>query len=69
MARETLKIYAVLDDRQEYHQSTVVAVDSNIAKKSIYILIDARSSHSYATLKVVENCSLKKKKHSKFCLV
>ena len=40
-------------------------VEGKVAKKSIYVLIDPRSSHSYVTSKVVESCSLRKMGHDK----
>ena len=47
VARIVPRIYAVLKDRQVYHQSTVVEVEGNIAEQSISILIDLGSTHSY----------------------
>ena len=43
------RIYATLDDRQEDHQSIVVEVAGNIVEKSVSILIDPGSTHSYIT--------------------
>ena len=42
-------IYASLEDRQEDRQSTMVEVEGKIAKKSVSILIDPGSTHSYIT--------------------
>ena len=53
MARETPQIYEALDNYQAYHQSVLVEVGGNIAKKSISVLIDLGSTHSYVSLKVV----------------
>ena len=69
MARETPRIYELLYDHQVDHQSTMVEVEGKIAKQSIFALNDSRSSHSYITLKVVENCSLERNKHSKSWIV
>ena len=60
MARETPQIYVALDNHQEDHQSTVVEVRGNIAKKSISILIDLGSTHNYVSPKVAKSCSLRK---------
>ena len=54
VARSIPRIYATLDDLQEYHQSTLVEVEGKIAKQSIPILIDPQSTHSYITPKIVE---------------
>ena len=63
------RIYVVLEDLQEDHQSTVVEVAGNIVEQSVSILIDPGSTHSYITHRVVEICSLKKLNHSKLWLV
>ena len=47
----------------------MIKVEGNIAKQSIYIIIDPGSSHIYVTLRIVENCLLFKKKHDKSWLV
>ena len=65
MARETPQIYALLDYHQEDHQSTIVEVGGNISKKSISILIDRGSTHSYVSPKVDEIFSLVKVNHNK----
>ena len=54
-----------MEDRQEDHQSVLVEVASNIVEQSISILIDAGSTHSYITPRVVEIFSFKKVKHRK----
>ena len=69
MERETYWVHATLDDRQADNQSVVVEIEGNIAKQSIYVLIYPESSNSYVTQKVVESCSLVKKKHDKSWLV
>ena len=40
VARIIPRIYAALEDRQEYHQSTMVEVEGKITKQSISVLID-----------------------------
>ena len=54
VARAIPRIYAALEDRQEDHQSTVVEVAGKIVEKSVSILIDPGSTHSYITPIVVE---------------
>ena len=63
-AKKTPRIYAALDNHQEYHQLVVVKVEGMIAKKFIFVLIDPRSTHSYITPKVVEIFSLRRMKHN-----
>ena len=69
VARTIPRIYAVLEDRQEDHQSTMVEVEGKIAKQSVFILIDPRSTHSYITPRVGEICAFNKLKHRKSWLV
>ena len=69
VARVVPRIYAALEDRQEDHQSMVVEVAGNIVEKSISILIDPGSTHSYIAPRVVEVCVLRKVKHRNSWLV
>ena len=46
VVRAVPRIYAGLEDRQAYHQSTVVEVAGKIVEKSVSILINPSSSHS-----------------------
>ena len=69
VARTVPRIYVALEDRQEDHHSTVTEVAGNIAEKSISILTDLGSTHSYITPRVVEICAFKKLKHRKSWLV
>ena len=69
VARIVPRIYAVLEDRQVDHHSTVVEVVGKIVEQSISILIDPHSTHSYITPRVVEICAFKKVKHRKSWLV
>ena len=59
------RIYAALEDRQAYHQSTVVQVAGKIVEQTVSILIDPISTHSYITPRVVEICAFKKVRHKK----
>lgn len=63
--RVTAIIHAALEDQQADHQSIVIKVEAKIAKQYVSILIDLGSTHSYVTLRIVENCPLIKKKHGK----
>ena len=60
VARVIPRIYAALEDSQEDHQSTVVEVAGNIVEKSVSILIDPSSTHSYITPRVVDICAFNK---------
>ena len=66
VARAVPRIYATLEDRWTYHQSTVVEVTSNIVEQSTSILIGPGSTHSYNAPRVVEVCALRKENHSNF---
>ena len=54
------RIYAALEDHQVDHQSTVVEVAGKIVEKSLSILIEPGSTHSYITPRVVDICACKK---------
>ena len=69
VARVVPRIYAVLEDLQEDHQSIVVEVAGKIVEQSISILIELGSTHIYITPRVVDICALKKVKHRKSWLV
>ena len=43
------KICAVLEDHQVGHNSTVVEVEGDISKKTVFVLIDPGSNYSYIT--------------------
>ena len=63
------RIYAALEDRQADHQSAVVEVAGKIVEKSVSILIDPGSTHSYIAPRVSEIYAFNKVKHSKSFLV
>ena len=54
MARETPRIYAMLEEQQEDHHSTVIKVEGMIAHQYVSFLIDPRSAHSYVAPQIVE---------------
>ena len=63
--RTVPRIYAVLEDRQVDHQSTVVEVEGKVAEQSVSILIDPGSTHSCITPKITDICAFKKLNHRK----
>ena len=65
VARVVPRIYAVLEDSQADHQSTVVEVAGKMVEQFVSILIDPGSTHSYITITVVEICAFKKVNHRK----
>ena len=69
VARAVPRIYAALEDRQANHQSTVVEVAGKIVEKSVSILIELGSTHSYIAPRVVEICAFNEGKHRKSWLV
>ena len=69
VARDIPRIYAVLENHQEDHHSTVVEVASKIVEQSISILIDPGSSHTYISPRVVQIFSFKTLKNNKSWLV
>ena len=69
VARTVPRIYAVLEDLQEDHQWSMVEVASKIVEKTVSILIDPGSTHSYIAPRVVKICAFKKVRHSKSWLV
>ena len=63
------KICVVLEDHHEGHNSIVVEVEGEIAKQTVSVLIEPRSTHSYITPRLVEMCTLKKSNHRTSWLV
>ena len=58
--------FVILEDQKAYHQLTMIKVEGKISKKSISILIEIGSTHSYVTLRIVDNYYLVKKRNDKF---
>ena len=56
VVRTAPRIYAALEYLQVDHQSTVVEVEGNIVERSVFVLIDPGSTHSYITPRIVEIC-------------
>ena len=56
MERTISRIYSALEDHQAKHQLVVVDIEYTIAKQSISILNDPRSSHSYINPRLVGIC-------------
>jgi hypothetical protein len=63
------RINAVVDGRQDDHQSTVVEVEGKVNNNCISILIDLGATLSYVAPGVVDSNKLKKVKHTKSWLV
>lgn len=64
VVRVTPRIYATQEDQQAYHQATMVQVEGKIAKQSIIVLIDPGSSHNYATPRILNIVTLRKRSTS-----
>jgi hypothetical protein len=69
VARSVPRIYAVVENRQADHQASVVELEGIITNQPISILIDPGSNLSYISPRVVEACSLQRKKHARAWLV
>jgi hypothetical protein len=69
MGRIMSRIYATLENRQEYYQSHVIEIEGKINNQAITVLIDYGASHGYIDQKIVERFKLKRCKHEKYCLV
>jgi hypothetical protein len=69
VSRSVPKIYAVVENRQEDHQASIVELEGIISKQPISILIDPGSNLSYVSPQVVEACTLHRKRHAKAWLV
>jgi hypothetical protein len=54
------RIYANLDNIQEYYQSHLIEVEGKINNQPIVILIDYGAIHSYIYPKIVERFKLKR---------
>jgi len=58
-----------MEKQQADHQASVVKFEGIITKQPISILIDLGSNISYVSPRVVEGCSLQRKKHVRTWLV
>jgi hypothetical protein len=63
------QINAVMDGRQDDHQSTVVEIEGKINNTHISVLIDPGATLSYIAPGVVDSNKLKKTRHAKSWLV
>ena len=59
----TPRIYVAFDGRHVDHQATMVEIEGKILNTSISILIDPSVCQSYVSLKIVDECKLRKVKH------
>ena len=51
------KICAKLEDHQEGHNSTMVEVEGEIVERTVFVLIEPRSTHNYISLELFK-CAL-----------
>jgi hypothetical protein len=65
VGRSIPQIYAALDNRQAYHQASVVEMEGMISNHLVSILIDPGSNLSYVSPQTVEKCKLQQVKHVK----
>jgi len=59
----------MLDNRQEYHQESIIEMDAKIYDQVVYILINPGSNYSYVNLDLVDKCGLNKEVHAEYWLV
>jgi hypothetical protein len=64
-----VRIYAALDNRQIECQSHMIEVKGMIKNKTIDILIDSGSIHSYIDPKIAKSFQFQRRKHLKSWLV
>ena len=58
-------INAALENRQADHQSAIVEIEVTITNQKLSILIDSRSTLSYITPKMMDNCEPSKLRYGK----
>ena len=58
VANEMPRINAALENRQDYHQTSMVEVQGMIQNHYVSILIDPGASLSYVSPSIVEKCNL-----------
>jgi hypothetical protein len=69
VARSMPQIYAALDNRQYYHQASMVGMEGMISNHLVSILIDPGSNLSYFSPQTVEKCNFQQVRHVKSWLV
>jgi len=69
MVRTMPRISATLENRQAYHQSSMVEIEGTLKDNPFYILIELGASLSYVTPRIVELCNLSQRKFEKPWLV
>ena len=60
---QSSQIYAILEEKQDEHQATMVEVEGMLFNKPISMLIDPRASQGYVSPQIVEVVRLAKTKH------
>jgi hypothetical protein len=63
------QIYAALDNKQVYHEASVVEMEGMISNHLVSILIDPGSNLSYVAPQTVDKCKLQPVRHVKPWLV
>jgi hypothetical protein len=63
-SQECAKNLCSVENQQADHQASVVELEGIITKQPISVLIDPGSNISYISPRVVEACSLQRKKHT-----
>jgi hypothetical protein len=58
VARSMPQVYTALDNRQDYHQASVVEMEGMIANHLVSILIDPGSNLSFFAPQTIEKCKL-----------
>ena len=69
VAQSMSHIYAIVDNRQTNHQTSIIEIESMINTQSILILIDPSSKFSYVNPQVTKKCTLPRTMHKKSWLV
>ena len=59
----------MLDNRQAYHDASIIEMDNKICDQVVSILIDLRSNYSYINPDLVDKCGLNKEVHAESWLV
>ena len=62
MGSNVPRIYAVLDNQQVEHQSSMIKLEGMIIDMTLTILLDSRASFSYINSNIVMKCQLPRNK-------
>ena len=53
-------IYAIVDNKQTYHQASIIEMEGKLYSQVVSILIDLGSNYSYVNPDLVDKCGLRK---------